>query len=127
MGAKTVIFFDGSCPLCRSEISMYSDCDTAATLSFVDASEANAALPKPLDRERAMARFHVITQDGQMLSGAAAFIEVWRHLPGWHWAAKVASQPGLTWFLEYAYRAFLKLRPVLVQVFVATQRLRTTR
>ena len=103
---------------------MYSDCDTAAALSLVDVSEANAAIPKPLDRERAMARFHVITQDGQMLSGAAAFIEVWRHLPGWHWAAKVASQPVLTWFLEYAYRTFLKLRPALVLLFVATQRLR---
>jgi len=125
--AKTVIFFDGSCPLCRSEIGLYSDRNTAGVLCLVDVSEVNATLPETLDREKAMARFHVIAQNGRMLSGAAAFIEVWRHLRGWRWAAKVASLPGLKLVLEYAYRIFLKLRPTLVQLFMATQHLRTKR
>jgi predicted DCC family thiol-disulfide oxidoreductase YuxK len=114
---KTVIFFDGSCPLCRFEIGMYSDCDTSGALRLVDVSGANAALPQVLDKEKAMARFHVIAQDGRMLSGAAAFIEVWRPLRGWRWAATVASLPGLTATLECAYSVFLKLRSALVQLF----------
>jgi len=125
--AKAVIFFDGSCPLCRSEMGLYSDRDTSGVLCLVDVSKVNVTLPESLDREKAMARFHVIAQDGRMLSGAAAFIEVWRHLRGWRWAAKVASLPGLELVLECAYRIFLKLRPTLVQSFVATQRLRTKR
>jgi predicted DCC family thiol-disulfide oxidoreductase YuxK len=126
-GAKTVIFFDGSCPLCRSEISMYSDCDVAGILSLVDVSETNVALPQDLDREKAMSRLHVIAKDGRMLSGAAAFIEVWRHLRGWNSVAKIASLPALTWILECAYCVFLSFRPALVLMFTAAQRLRTER
>lgn len=126
-GAKTVIFFDGSCPLCRSEIGLYRKRDTAGGLCFVDVSKVNATLPEALDREKAMARFHVIAQDGRMLSGVVAFIEVWRQLPGWRWVAKVASLPGLSSVLECIYRVFLKLRPVFVRLFVAAQHLRTAR
>jgi predicted DCC family thiol-disulfide oxidoreductase YuxK len=126
-GAKTVIFFDGSCPLCRAEIGWYSDRDATGELCLVDVSEANAAVPQTLDRETAMSRFHVIAQDGRMLSGAAAFIEVWRHIRGWRWVAKIASLPGVPSILECIYLVFLRIRPVLVQMFVSAQRLRTMR
>jgi predicted DCC family thiol-disulfide oxidoreductase YuxK len=106
---------------------MYSGSDAEGALRLVDVSKENVVLPKILDREKAMSRFHVITQDGRILSGAAAFIEVWRHLRGWRWAAKTASLPGVELTLEYAYRIFLKLRPMLVLLFVAAQSLRTVR
>jgi hypothetical protein len=32
--------------------------------------------------------------DGRVLSGAAAFVEVWTRLPKWRWAARAASLPG---------------------------------
>jgi len=70
-----------------------------------------------------MARFHVIAPEGQVLSGAAAFIEVWRALRGWRWLAGLASLPGVEPVLEVAYRAFLKARPAMVRLFVAAQRL----
>jgi len=90
---------------------MYSDSDAAGALRLVDVSKANTALPQILDREKAMSRFHVITQDGQILFGAAAFIEAWRHLRSWRWAAKIASLPGVASILECAYRVFLRWRP----------------
>lgn len=69
-----------------------------------------------------MARFHVIAPDGQVLSGAAAFIEVWRGLPGWRWLARPADLPGVEPVLEVTYRAFLKVRPAMVRLFVAVKR-----
>jgi predicted DCC family thiol-disulfide oxidoreductase YuxK len=126
-GAKTVIFFDGSCPLCRSEVSIYSGSDAEGALRLVDVSKENVVLPKTLDREKAMSRFHVIAQDGRILSGAAAFIEVWQHLRGWRLVAQIASLPGVASILECAYRIFLKLRPALVQLYVAAQSLKTLR
>jgi predicted DCC family thiol-disulfide oxidoreductase YuxK len=125
--AKTIVFYDGSCPLCRTEIGMYSGSDAAGALRLVDVSKENAALPKILDREKAMLRFHVIAQDGRILSGAAAFIEVWQHLRGWRLVAQIASLPGVASILECAYRIFLKLRPALVQLYVAAQSLKTLR
>jgi predicted DCC family thiol-disulfide oxidoreductase YuxK len=106
---------------------MYSGSGAAGLLRLVDVSKEDVALPQILDREKAMLRFHVIAQDGRILSGAAAFIEVWRHLRGWRWAAKIASLPGVASLLEYAYRIFLKLRPALVKLFVAARSLRTAR
>ena len=102
IGAKTVIFFDGSCPLCRSEVGIYRKSDVLGALCLIDVSKASATLPKLLNREKAMSRFHVMARDGRMLSGAAAFIEVWQLLRGWRWAAKIAALAGLTSALECA-------------------------
>lgn len=121
------MFFDGSCPLCRAEIGMYENSAPEGALRFVDISEPATALPPDLDREKAMARFHVIGQDGRMLSGAAAFVALWRHLPGWRRVAGIASLPGMTPLLECGYRLFLHTRPGLVRLFVAARRLRPAR
>ncbi|WP_028466932.1 thiol-disulfide oxidoreductase DCC family protein [Nisaea denitrificans] len=115
--SRTVVFFDGSCPLCQSEIHMYRQHDVQGALCLVDVSDSNAVMPPALDRETAMKRFHIIAKDGQIHSGAAAFVEVWRQLPGWRWGARIASLPGLTPLLECGYRLFLPIRPWLAQMF----------
>ena len=119
--AELTVFYDGACPLCRAEIDMYHAQDTANVLNLVDVSTPDAPIPEGLDRETAMARFHLIAADGRMLSGAAAFVEIWRHMPGWRWAAQLASLPGVLAVLEAAYRLFLWARPAFVRLFVAVR------
>lgn len=111
--AKSTVYFDGACPLCRAEIGHYQRQDRAGALCFVDVSDAGAVPPAGVTRDRAMARFHVRARDGRVVSGAAAFVEVWRRLPGWHWAARAASLPGALAVLELGYRLFLPARPFL--------------
>lgn len=120
--STTVVYFDGSCPLCRAEIGLYRKADSGCALRMVDVSQPDPALPPHLDRGRAMARFHVSTADGRLLSGAAAFVEVWRRLPRWRWAARVAALPGVVLVLEIGYRVFLPVRPMLSRLFGAAQR-----
>ncbi|MGY4307572.1 putative DCC family thiol-disulfide oxidoreductase YuxK [Bradyrhizobium sp. USDA 4369] len=111
--AKSTVYYDGSCPLCRAEIGYYSRTDEAGALCFVDVSKADAAAPDGLSQQEAMQRFHVRAGDGRLLSGAAAFVEVWRRLPRWRWAARLASLPGVLAVLELGYRLFLPVRPLI--------------
>ena len=122
---KSTIFFDGSCPLCRAEIGYYRREDQTGALCFVDVSEAGAATPEGITQQRAMARFHVLSGDGRVLSGAAAFVEVWKRLPKWRWAARAASLPGALAAMELGYRMFLPIRPFISRVFGQVLKLRS--
>ena len=114
---KSTVYFDGSCPLCRAEIGYYRRKDQAGALCFVDISETVAATPEGITQQRAMERFHVRARDGRVLSGAAAFVEVWTRLPKWRWAARAASLPGALDTMELGYRMFLPVRPFISRVF----------
>lgn len=119
---KATVYFDGSCPLCRAEIAHYRRADRAGELRFVDISDADQSPPAGVTRDQAMKRFNVRTQSGRVLSGAAAFAEVWRHLPRWRWAARAAALPGVLTVLELTYRVFLPMRPALSRIFGFAQR-----
>jgi len=112
-GHEATVYFDGACPLCRAEIAHYAAQDGAAALCFRDVAHSPGPLGPGLTREQAMARFHVRSADGALLSGAAAFVAIWRLLPRWRWAARLAGLPGGMLLLEGAYRLFLPLRPLL--------------
>jgi predicted DCC family thiol-disulfide oxidoreductase YuxK len=111
--SKVTVYFDGSCPLCQAEIGYYRRQDEATALCFVDVSGPGAMTPDGVTRQHAMKRFHVRTSDGQVLSGAAAFVEIWARLPRWRWAARAASLPGALTTLELSYRLFLTVRPFI--------------
>lgn len=114
---KSTVYFDGSCPLCRTEIEYYRHNDQDRSLDFVDISETGAAPPDGITQKHAMKRFHVRANDGRVLSGAAAFVEVWSRLPRWRWAARAASLPGALIVLEWCYRIFLPVRPLISRFY----------
>jgi predicted DCC family thiol-disulfide oxidoreductase YuxK len=120
---KSTLYFDGSCPLCQAEIGYYRRTDEAGALCFIDVSKAGAVTPEGISRQRTMERFHVRASDGRVLSGAAAFVEVWKCLPRWRWAARAASLPGALVVLEVGYRMFLPVRPFLSRLFGRIRRL----
>lgn len=114
---KSTVYFDGSCPLCRAEIGYYRRKDQVGALRFVDISKASAVTPEGITQQRAMKRFHVRASDGRVLSGAAAFVEVWNRLPKWRRVARAASLPGALAALELGYRIFLPVRPLISRLF----------
>jgi demethoxyubiquinone hydroxylase (CLK1/Coq7/Cat5 family) len=106
--------YDGACPLCRREIAVYQGLrpiEAGQTVAFSDISRSDSPLPPGGVRSDYLARFHVQRADGQVLSGAAAFVALWATLPGWRYLAMAAKLPGATPALELIYRAFLRIRP----------------
>jgi len=110
------VLYDGACPLCRREISVYrglQPLNAETPVCFADVSNADLPLPPGTTREQLLARFHVRRPDGQLLSGAQAFLALWDALPGWRWLARLGRLPGMTWAMERGYRLFLRWRPTL--------------
>ncbi|GDX56733.1 thiol-disulfide oxidoreductase [Comamonadaceae bacterium] len=113
---QLTVLYDGACPLCRREIGVYRGLQPLrpeSPLCFADVSDASLALPPDTTREQLLARFHVLSQSGQLLSGAQAFLALWAALPGWRWLALAGRLPGMAWVMERTYLLFLRWRPLL--------------
>ena len=110
------MFHDGDCPLCAVEVAHYKKIDLDGALAFCDATKEDRALESAgLTRDQALGRLHVRRPDGSLASGARAFVEIWRRLPGWRRIAPVAALPPFIWVLEAGYRVTLIVRPWLAE------------
>jgi predicted DCC family thiol-disulfide oxidoreductase YuxK len=107
------VLYDGACPLCRREIGLYGGLQPTTPVCFADLSDASLPLPGDSTREHLLARFHVRGTDGQLISGAQAFLALWAVLPGWRWLARAGRLPGAAWLMKRMYRLFLRVRPRL--------------
>jgi len=110
---RVTVWYDGDCPICSTEIALMRRIDRAKALEFVDLSLPGAC---PTDREARLARLHAQSNGGPLVSGAAAFVAMWRVLPGLRFVAVVASFPPCLWFLERGYLTFLRIRPGLQRI-----------
>ena len=108
------VFFDGKCPLCTREISFDRGQRGAEDINWVDVTKASLDnLPSGLTRKDALARFHVLTTGGELVSGGNAFSSLWLSLPAFQWAGKLFKISLLALLLERAYKIFLPCRPLL--------------
>lgn len=113
-GARLVVWHDGGCPLCQREIALMRRLDRRDAIDFVDATTADRS-QCPIDRADLLARFHA-SENGRLLSGAAAFAAMWRAIPLLRPLGLVARIPLVLMALEWGYRRFLRLRPHLQRI-----------
>ena len=109
--SELTVWYDGACPLCRGEIAMMRRLDTRRAIAFVDVSGVSAS-SCPIDTADLLARLHA-SEDGKLLSGAAAFAAMWRAIPLLRPLGLVARSPGVLALLERLYLGFLRVRPRL--------------
>ena len=112
------VFFDGSCPICSKEINFYKMRAGAENLSWVDVSDEEIPIPiQNRSREELMARFHVLSSSGELVSGGAAFAELWASLPTFKIFGKFFKLPVLRFLIDICYDIFLTLRPKFRSLF----------
>jgi predicted DCC family thiol-disulfide oxidoreductase YuxK len=105
-----IVWHDGQCPLCRREIALMRRLDRRGAIHFVDVTQAGASCP--IDPAAMLARFHA-SEDGVLLSGAAAFAAMWRAIPLLRPVGLAARAPVVLALLERLYLLFLRVRPAL--------------
>jgi predicted DCC family thiol-disulfide oxidoreductase YuxK len=111
---KVAVWYDGACALCVREITLMRWLDRRGAIDFVDASDGQTACP--LDRSVLLSRLHA-SENGVIVSGAAAFAAMWRAIPVLRPLGLVARNGWVLAVLERAYLSFLKARPT-IQRFV---------
>lgn len=84
--------------------------DRAGRVHFLDAAQPDTACP--VERSLVLARLHAC-EDGQLLSGAAAFAAMWRAIPILRPLGMIARARWVETRLERLYVRFLAVRPTL--------------
>ena len=110
MSKELSVYYDGGCPLCLREINLMRRLDRRERIDFIDVQ--NPASTCPLDQETLLARFHA-RENGQLVSGAAAFAAMWRQIPLLKPLGLIARNRWVLSALEWTYLKFLKVRPRL--------------
>ena len=109
-----VVYFDGLCRLCSAEIEHYRVQQGSDKIRFVDITDlAFNAETEGVDPFKVHQIMHVKKSDGTFALKVQAFIEIWKVLPRYQWAARWAEMKGVRPFLDSGYWMFTKVRPYL--------------
>jgi predicted DCC family thiol-disulfide oxidoreductase YuxK len=111
---KFKVYFDGNCVVCSTEIGFYRTKPGAGALEWVDISSASFdAASEGLDPTEVVRVFHVRDENGHLVTGVDAFVEIWRRIPSLKMWVRLSSLPGAHWALQAGYAVFTRLRPYL--------------
>lgn len=69
------IYYDASCPICKTEMETLKELDTQNKLILIDCANQNTAVPAscPVSREAMMERIHAIDAGGVWVKGIDVF------------------------------------------------------
>ncbi len=108
---KTIMFFDGGCPLCSREVAHYRRLDKQQRIEWIDITKDMILLNAfGVSSNTAMERLHVLYRDGRLLTGAYAFAAIWSELAYYRLLAKFLRLPGCLTGLDNIYGFFARWR-----------------
>lgn len=69
------IYYDASCPMCKTEMETLKETDEDNKLILVDCSNTNLTIPRscPVSREAMMERIHAIDANGEWIKSTDVF------------------------------------------------------
>ncbi len=86
------VYFNNSCKICKAEIDIYKK-EKINQINWIDITDNNIAkLETKKDYKQLLRRLHV-EKDGQIFSGAKAFLLVWKNIPKYRVLYSIFSLP----------------------------------
>ena len=106
------MLYDRDCGLCRWTLGQFLRWDRGQRLEPLALQDPRAdELLGPMDEEKKMGSWHLVTPDGRVHSAGAGFPELFRRLPGGSPLGSLSSRlPGLS---ERAYRLVAENRSLI--------------
>ena len=111
------VYFNNSCKICKAEIDIYKK-EKINQINWIDITDNNIAkLETKKDYKQLLRRLHV-EKDGQIFSGAKAFLLVWKNIPKYRVLYSIFSLPIIFQIFSLIYEIiafflFLKNRKQL--------------
>ena len=109
------VFYDGLCPICNREVTLYKKLDRAARVQWTNLrQDPDALAAESFSYQEAMDLLHVKDGDGKVHIGMDAHLCMWSQLPYFRVvAAALKAMPRSTRVLEKFYLVFTRYRPGL--------------
>jgi len=111
------VFYDGSCPICTTEMAALARRDGGRRLALTDCSPdgfRDAAADAP-SRSMLMHRIHARDADGRWLRGIDVFVAAY-DAAGFHRTARVLASPRLRPLLDRLYGVIADHRALLARL-----------
>jgi predicted DCC family thiol-disulfide oxidoreductase YuxK len=107
------LYYDGACHLCSREIEHYQKLNTGK-LRFIDISHPGFERQQGFPSKKKLNKyFHVQLPSGEFVEGVDAFVEIWKRLPRYQWASKLAQNSLVHTAMSGGYKVFAEIRPLL--------------
>lgn len=105
-----IIFYDGNCPLCNTEMQQLKQADThnLITLEDINASDFETRFSY-IKRQDALNFLHGKRASGEMIYGLDVTFAAWE-IVGKHSWLKIVKLPGIRFIADIAYWLFAKYR-----------------
>lgn len=103
------LFFDGECPVCRTEMQSLRLRDAAGRLRFDDLRAPGFVVPAGATLEHMLTTIHARTADSRLVTGVKTLRLAYRAV-GLGWLVAPTTWPGLRGASERAYLWFARHR-----------------
>ncbi|MDE0841605.1 MAG: DUF393 domain-containing protein [Porticoccaceae bacterium] len=120
--AELTIFFDGSCPLCATEMTHLRRCDLTGAIAFEDiyADDFSHRFPD-IDRQNADRILHGQLASGELVFGLDVTYRAWSLVGKRHWVA-VLRWPLVRPVADAVYLFFARHRQRISRLLMGSKR-----
>ena len=120
--AELIIFYDGGCPLCVSEMRHLSKLDTESLISLenIHADDFSERFPH-IDQQRADQILHGQLANGEVIYALDVTYNAWALVGKRHWVA-ILRWPIIKQIVDYSYLFFAKYRSTISRLLTGSER-----
>lgn len=106
-----IVFYDDACPMCNAEIEHYKKLKTLHSIQWLGIhSSWDEIKHYGLTKETLLRRIHAVKSDGEIVSGAAAFVLIWDSLKYYSILGQIVTTCRLLPILDWIYKYFAAWR-----------------